>query len=107
MGTNVPIAFLGDNPQTTQWANYELDPHDIKADLFQRGAWLAWSIRIENIFVFRLETARGRVTKTRQAQNLKVGNHRPTVRKKQWFTDPRNRCLTRVWGERTILQMSD
>jgi hypothetical protein len=30
---NVPIAFLGDSPQTKQWANYELDPHHVKVDL--------------------------------------------------------------------------
>jgi hypothetical protein len=26
---NVPVAFLGDNPQKTQWANYDLDPKTI------------------------------------------------------------------------------
>ncbi len=26
---NVPVAFLGDNPQKTQWANYQLQPGDI------------------------------------------------------------------------------
>jgi hypothetical protein len=31
---NVPVAFLGDNPEKTQWANYELDPHDIIAGGF-------------------------------------------------------------------------
>ena len=31
---NVPVAFLGDNPQKTQWAKYELDPHDINAGVF-------------------------------------------------------------------------
>lgn len=31
---NVPVAFLGDNPEKTQWANYELDPHDITAGVF-------------------------------------------------------------------------
>jgi hypothetical protein len=33
-GDNVPIAFLGDNPQKPQWANYEVDPRDIKAGVF-------------------------------------------------------------------------
>jgi hypothetical protein len=33
-GDNVPVAFLGDNPQKPQWANYELDPHDINAGVF-------------------------------------------------------------------------
>ncbi|HEY1679181.1 MAG TPA: hypothetical protein VGG04_15800 [Candidatus Sulfotelmatobacter sp.] len=31
---NVPVAFLGDNPEKKQWANYELDPAAIKADMF-------------------------------------------------------------------------
>jgi len=31
---NVPVAFVGDNPQRTQWANYELDPHAIHATVF-------------------------------------------------------------------------
>ncbi|HEX6803569.1 MAG TPA: hypothetical protein VF133_07795 [Terriglobales bacterium] len=31
---NVPVAFLGDNPQKAQWAKYELDPHDIKPAVF-------------------------------------------------------------------------
>jgi hypothetical protein len=31
---NVPVAFLGDNPMQTQWANYELAPHDIRAGIF-------------------------------------------------------------------------
>jgi hypothetical protein len=26
---NVPVAFLGDNPQKTQWANYDVDPGSI------------------------------------------------------------------------------
>jgi hypothetical protein len=33
-GDNVPMAFLGDNPQKPQWANYEVDPHDITAGVF-------------------------------------------------------------------------
>jgi len=33
-GNNVPVAFLGDNPQKTQWAKYDLDPHDIKDGIF-------------------------------------------------------------------------
>jgi hypothetical protein len=31
---NVPVAFLGDNPQKSQWAKYELDPRVIKAAVF-------------------------------------------------------------------------
>jgi hypothetical protein len=60
-GDNVPIAFLGDNPQTTQWANYELDPHDIRVDLFSAAhGCLVDSDR--NIFVSDWNRT-GRVTK--------------------------------------------
>lgn len=31
---NVPVAFLGDNPQKMQWANYKLDPSQIVATTF-------------------------------------------------------------------------
>lgn len=31
---NVPVAFVGDNPQKAQWAKYELDPHAINAAVF-------------------------------------------------------------------------
>jgi hypothetical protein len=31
---NVPVAFLGDNPQRTQWANYHLQPADIARTTF-------------------------------------------------------------------------
>jgi hypothetical protein len=31
---NVPVAFLGDNPQKAQWANYQLDPEDIESKSF-------------------------------------------------------------------------
>jgi hypothetical protein len=31
---NVPVAFLGDNPDKSQWAGYKLDPHDISATVF-------------------------------------------------------------------------
>lgn len=31
---NAPVAFLGDNPQKTQWANYELDPNSIGPAVF-------------------------------------------------------------------------
>ena len=33
-GDNVPVAFLGDNPDKTQWANYDLDPKTIGAAEF-------------------------------------------------------------------------
>src|SRR6202789_2503264 len=31
---NVPVAFLGDNPEKSQWANYKLQPGDIAATTF-------------------------------------------------------------------------
>ncbi len=31
---NVPVAFLGDNPNRSQWANYDLDPKTIAAATF-------------------------------------------------------------------------
>lgn len=31
---NVPVAFLGDNPNRAQWANYGLDPGAISAATF-------------------------------------------------------------------------
>jgi hypothetical protein len=31
---NVPVAFLGDNPQKSQWANYQLQPEEIAPALF-------------------------------------------------------------------------
>jgi hypothetical protein len=31
---NTPVAFLGDNPQKTQWANYQLQPGDIAPAFF-------------------------------------------------------------------------
>jgi hypothetical protein len=31
---NVPVAFLGDNPQKAQWANYQLDPGEIASKSF-------------------------------------------------------------------------
>jgi hypothetical protein len=31
---NAPVAFLGDNPHKTQWANYQLQPNEIAPALF-------------------------------------------------------------------------
>jgi hypothetical protein len=31
---NVPVAFIGDNPQRSQWANYGLSPDNIPAIVF-------------------------------------------------------------------------
>jgi hypothetical protein len=58
---NVPIAFLGDNPQKPQWANYELDPRDIKAGVFS-AAHGCFIDSDANIFVSDWNHT-GRVTK--------------------------------------------
>lgn len=31
---NVPVAFIGDNPQKAQWANYEVDPRSVNPAVF-------------------------------------------------------------------------
>jgi hypothetical protein len=58
---NVPVAFLGDNPQKTQWAKYELDPRDINAGVFSaaHGCFMDSDV---NIFVSDWNQT-GRVTK--------------------------------------------
>jgi hypothetical protein len=33
-GDNVPVAFVGDNPQKAQWAKYDLDPRTVNAAVF-------------------------------------------------------------------------
>jgi len=40
---NVPVAFLGDNPQKSQWANYDLKPADISTNVFSaaHGCFIA------------------------------------------------------------------
>jgi len=60
-GDNVPIAFLGDNPQKPQWANYDLDPRDIKAGAFS-AAHGCFIDSDANIFVSDWNRT-GRVTK--------------------------------------------
>jgi hypothetical protein len=60
-GDNVPIAFLGDNSQKPQWANYELDPRDVKAGVFS-AAHGCFIDSDENIFVSDWNHT-GRVTK--------------------------------------------
>jgi hypothetical protein len=60
-GDNVPVAFLGDNPQKPQWANYELDPHDINAGVFS-AAHGCFIDSDANIFVSDWNHT-GRVTK--------------------------------------------
>jgi hypothetical protein len=58
---NVPVAFLGDNPEKTQWAKYELDPRDIYAGVFSaaHGCFMDSNV---NIFVSDWNQT-GRVTK--------------------------------------------
>ena len=31
---NVPVAFIDDNPQQSQWANYQLSPDNISTSVF-------------------------------------------------------------------------
>jgi hypothetical protein len=61
---NVPVAFLGDNPLKTQWAKYELDPHDINAAVFS-AAHGCFIDSDENIFVSDWNQT-GRVTKLKR-----------------------------------------
>ena len=61
---NEPVAFLGDNPQKLQWANYELDPSNIKVGVF--GAAHGCFVDSDaNIFVSDWNHT-GRVTKLAQ-----------------------------------------
>jgi len=52
---------LGDNPQKPQWANYELDPHDINVGVFS-AAHGCFIDSDANIFVSDWNHA-GRITK--------------------------------------------
>ena len=58
---NAPVAFLGDNPQRKQWANYHLQPGDITAATFSaaHGCYIDSSA---NIYVSDWNQT-GRVTK--------------------------------------------
>ena len=58
---NVPVAFLGDNPQRTQWANYQILPGAISATFFSaaHGCYIDQSA---NIYVSDWNQV-GRVTK--------------------------------------------
>jgi hypothetical protein len=58
---NVPVAFLGDNPNKTQWANYDLDPNTIDAARFS-AAHGCFIDREANIFISDWNRT-GRVTK--------------------------------------------
>lgn len=61
---NTPVAFLGDNPLKTQWAKYELDPHDINAGVFS-AAHGCFVDSDQNTFVSDWNLT-GRVTKLRR-----------------------------------------
>ncbi len=58
---NVPVAFLGDNPQKSQWANYNLSPKDIALTSFS-AAHGCHIDRQANIYVSDWNKS-GRVTK--------------------------------------------
>jgi hypothetical protein len=58
---NTPVAFLGDNPQKSQWANYKLDPSQIAATTFS-AAHGCYIDRAANIYVSDWNQT-GRVTK--------------------------------------------
>ena len=58
---NAPVAFLGDNPQKPQWANYDVDPSDVKAGVFS-AAHGCFIDSDANIFVSDWNHT-GRVTK--------------------------------------------
>ena len=58
---NVPVAFIGDNPQKTQWANYGLKPADIPVTVFS-AAHGCYIDRGANIFVSDWNQT-GRLTK--------------------------------------------
>ena len=63
---NTPVAFLGDNPQKAQWANYQLKPSDI-AQAFFSAAHGCFIDQQANIYVSDWNQT-GRVTKLIRAQ---------------------------------------
>jgi hypothetical protein len=63
-GDNAPVAFLGDNPQKPQWANYEIDPSNVKPGVFS-AAHGCFVDSDANIFVSDWNHT-GRVTKLAQ-----------------------------------------
>jgi hypothetical protein len=58
---NVPIAFIGDNPQKSQWAHFELDPRAVNAAVFS-AAHGCFIDSAANIYVSDWNQT-GRVTK--------------------------------------------
>ncbi len=62
---NVPVAFLGDNPMKSQWANYDLDPSSINAANFS-AAHGCFIDREANIYVSDWNRT-GRVNKLKRS----------------------------------------
>lgn len=58
---NVPVAFLGDNPEKSQWANYDLNPADIAPAVFS-AAHGCFIDKDANVYVSDWNRS-GRVTK--------------------------------------------
>jgi hypothetical protein len=67
---NVPVAFVGDNPQKAQWANYEVDPRAINAAVFS-AAHGCFIDSEANIFVSDWNRT-GRLTKLSRVGELKT-----------------------------------
>ncbi|MGH9493638.1 MAG: 6-bladed beta-propeller, partial [Candidatus Sulfotelmatobacter sp.] len=65
---NVPVAFLGDNPEKTQWANYELDPRNIRAAVFS-AAHGCFVDAAANIYVSDWNQT-GRITKLARTSSI-------------------------------------
>ena len=61
---NVPVAFIGDNPQQSQWAKYELSPKDIPAAVFS-AAHGCYIDHDANIYVSDWNQT-GRITKLKR-----------------------------------------
>lgn len=62
---NVPVAFIGDNPQQNQWANYKLSPDSVPTNVFS-AAHGCYIDRDANIFVTDWNHI-GRLTKLTRA----------------------------------------
>jgi hypothetical protein len=67
---NAPVAFLGDNPQKSQWANYELNPSEIAPALFS-AAHGCHIDKDANIYVSDWNQS-GRITKLARFNPLQV-----------------------------------
>jgi hypothetical protein len=63
---NVPVAFIGDNPQRSQWANYTLSPSDIAPTVFS-AAHGCYIDNNANIYVSDWNRT-GRLTKLTRTQ---------------------------------------